>query len=95
MPDIKKLFGKQKADDLTREEIKQYVLLKIFELQKDTAPVKLQIGYCDKKNFVYHEEIIIKEGPPAIINGLQNDAVLKGYIHFDVTELNGVHIELF
>lgn len=60
----------------------------IYEKSKDTAPVTLQFGRTINRT-VHHDEIVIKEAPPAIISAL----IEKGY-HIGICE-EGAYVYKF
>jgi hypothetical protein len=52
------------------------LLVKLAKMQKDTAPVKLSIGYTDNKGFVKSDAVVIYDCPPKIVTELVQDSSL-------------------
>jgi hypothetical protein len=62
------------------------VLERLAELQANTAPISLTIGGVSAHGQVTHDEVIVRQAPPAVVT-----AVVKefSYVHLDK---DGLHI---
>lgn len=77
-------------NNLEKEQyaVQQELLSLLGELQRNTAPIEISIGYTNKNNIVC-SGVVIKSAPPVVATKL----VEQGY-YLDIMK-DGVHVSKF
>jgi len=77
-------------DEKTKEGLKK-VLAMLVDLQEDTAPIKLSIGYTDpQSNQVRQGSLVIHEAPGKVVKALANTGGIITGLH-----AGALHLTIF